>query len=64
MIDIVQADENGNYNFNIPFTYGTTLIELHQYGPNGEHTQQRKMYQIPVNQIPEANMNIRQTSAD
>ncbi|MCB0749648.1 MAG: hypothetical protein KDC90_19485, partial [Ignavibacteriae bacterium] len=53
LIDIVQADENGNYNFNIPFTYGTTLIELHQYGPNGEHTQQRKMYQIPVNQIPE-----------
>ncbi len=52
LVDIVQADEKGNYQFYLPFSYGTTQVELRQYGLNGETKLERKMYQIPNAQLP------------
>lgn len=56
IIDIVNADAEGNYYFDIPFTYGTTLLELHEIGPNGEYKIENKIYHIPIEQIPEGNL--------
>jgi hypothetical protein len=56
LIDITKADVNGKFKFYLPFTYGTTLIELHLLGPNGEYKIERKMYQIPINQVPKGNL--------
>ncbi len=52
IIDILQADADGNFNFNYPFSYGTTILEFKYYGTNGETKTERKLYQIPTNQIP------------
>ncbi len=56
LIDITKAGANGKFIFYLPFLYGNTLIELHLLGPNGEYEVVRKMYQIPVNQVPEKNL--------
>ncbi len=56
LIDIVNADEKGNYNFQIPFSYGTTMLELHETGLNGEYNIKNKMYQIPIEQVPEGKL--------
>ena len=56
LIDIVKANSNGDFGFRIPFVYGTTLIELHMFGTNGEFEIIRKMYQIPFNQVPEGRL--------
>jgi len=56
LVDIVYADENGKYNFLLPFNYGTTLLEFHELGPNGEYRIQRKMYQIPIDQVPKGRL--------
>ncbi|MCB9220090.1 MAG: hypothetical protein H6610_11610 [Ignavibacteriales bacterium] len=52
LIDIAHSGADGNYNFTIPFDYGTTSLELREYGPNGEFSVERKMYQIPIEQVP------------
>ncbi|MFZ1289215.1 MAG: hypothetical protein WAR79_03965 [Melioribacteraceae bacterium] len=52
IIEIIEADENGNFSFSLPFSYGTTILEFKKYGPNGETKFERKLYQIPVTQIP------------
>ena len=56
LIDILQADEKGNYSFLIPFSYGTTLLELHQIGPHGELEIKNKLYQIPIEQVPKGRL--------
>ncbi len=56
LIDIVKSDNEGKFSFYLPFAYGTTLIELHLFGPNGEFKIRRKMYQIPTNQVPKGNL--------
>jgi hypothetical protein len=56
LVDIVKTDDKGNYDFLIPFSYGTTLLELHEIGPNGEYNVETKMYQIPIEQIPKGRM--------
>ena len=56
LIEIVQADEKGNYSFLIPFSYGTTLLDLHQIGPHGELEIESKIYQIPVEQVPKGRL--------
>ena len=56
LIDIVHADQKGKYDFYIPFSYGTTLLELHKIGPNGEYEIENKMYQIPIEQVPEGRL--------
>ncbi|MBK8947010.1 MAG: hypothetical protein IPM32_17320 [Ignavibacteriae bacterium] len=56
IIEITEADENGNYNFDIPLSYGTTILEIKQYGPNGETKFERKLYQIPTTQIPKGEL--------
>lgn len=56
LIDIVESDTRGQYSFQVPFNYGTTFIELHEFGPNGEFNIKNKMYQIPVDQIPKGRL--------
>ncbi|MCP5061017.1 MAG: hypothetical protein GY936_00945 [Ignavibacteriae bacterium] len=56
LIDIVKANSDGEFGFRIPFVYGTTLIELHMFGTNGEFELIRKMYQIPFNQVPQGRL--------
>ncbi len=43
-------------DFLIPFSYGTTLLELHQIGPHGELEIESKLYQIPIEQVPEGRL--------
>lgn len=52
LIDIIYTDENGKYNVNIPFSYGTTILELHEIGPNGEYNIKNRLYQIPNELLP------------
>ena len=56
LIDIAKSDDEGKFSFYLPFAYGTTLIELHLFGPNGEFKIIRKMYQIPINQVPKGSL--------
>jgi len=52
LIEILDADSKGNYDIHIPFSYGTTMLELHEIGTNGEYNIKNRMYQIPTEQIP------------
>ncbi len=49
LIDIQKADASGMFTFDLPITYGTTLVEMNFYGPTGEFYTENRLYQTPIN---------------
>jgi hypothetical protein len=47
LFEISKADATGSYSFNLPLTYGTTLVQKKYYGPTGEYYSENKLYQTP-----------------
>ena len=48
-----KADDLGNYQFNIPMTYGSNTIELKIYSPDGQLIENNKRIQVPFDYLPE-----------
>ncbi len=57
LIDYTKSDASGNFKFKIPLSYGTTLIQLKYYGPEGEYYTDKKIYQIPFTLLPPKEFN-------
>lgn len=47
LIAVTTADEFGDFYFDMPLSYGTTLLEMKYFGPNGEYYEQSRLYQTP-----------------
>ncbi len=57
LIDYTKSDASGNFRFKLPLSYGTTLVQLKYYGPDGEYYTDKKIYQIPFTLIPPKEFN-------
>ncbi len=57
LIDYTKSDASGNFKFKLPLSYGTTLIQLKYYGPDGEYYTDKKIYQIPFTLLPPKELN-------
>ncbi len=47
LIDVAKADAVGDFYFDMPLSYGTTLLQLKFYGPGGEYYERTRLYQTP-----------------
>ncbi len=47
LIAVTKADAVGDFYFDMPLSYGTTLLEMKFYGPGGEYYEQNRLYQTP-----------------
>jgi len=47
LIDIAKADAVGDFYFDLPLAYGTTMVQMKFYGPGGEFYDQERLYQTP-----------------
>ncbi len=56
-IDYVTADENGNYEFEIPLNYGMTYVKLRHLGTKGEVYVDEKLFHIPYELLPPKELN-------
>ncbi len=52
LVDMVQADSNGFYRFQVPVGYGTTDRMLRQIGPYGEVVTEERRLQLNPDMIP------------
>lgn len=52
LVGSTKADALGFYRFEIPLVYGSSVIQLKQYGPSGEYEEQSERIQIPFTLIP------------
>ncbi len=52
LINFVQADASGFYNFEVPLMYGNTAVKLHFYGPYGEERIEDRTINIPYTFVP------------
>lgn len=52
LINYVKADAAGFYTFNVPLTYGNSLIKLRFYGPYGEERTSEQNISVPFNFLP------------
>ncbi len=52
LIDYVQSDASGFYQFEVPLVYGNSAITLRFYGPWGEERTEERQYKIPFNFLP------------
>ncbi len=52
LIDFTHSDENGQYSFFVDIDYGTTRLELHFFGPDGEIRTEERWVSVPFNLIP------------
>ncbi len=52
LVDFVTADQQGNYSFNVDINYGTSVVTLKKFGPNGEIETEDRQIQVPYNLIP------------
>lgn len=57
LYDFVRADGLGNYSFNIPFTYGSNVVSLKIFGPNGEIIEDNKIINISTVLLPPGEFN-------
>ena len=48
-----EADELGNYSFEVPLTYGSTYMTVKIYGPSGQFEKRRRRLQVPFTFVPE-----------
>jgi hypothetical protein len=51
-----KADDLGNYQFNIPMTYGSNTIELKIYSPDGQLIVNNKRIQVPFDYLPKGDI--------
>lgn len=47
LIAVTTADAVGDFYFDMPLAYGTTLLAMKFYGPGGEYYEQTRLYQTP-----------------
>ncbi|HVP07029.1 MAG TPA: hypothetical protein VMS71_04235, partial [Candidatus Acidoferrum sp.] len=52
LTDWASADEKGEYDFNLDIVYGSSLITLKMYGPNGEIRTEEQYVRVPYNLVP------------
>lgn len=52
MVAYTRADDLGNYQFNIPMTYGSNTIELKIYSPDGQLIENNRRIQVPFDYLP------------
>ena len=52
LTDFVYTDQSGEYRFNLDIVYGSSLITIKMYGPNGEIRTEEQYVRIPYNLIP------------
>jgi hypothetical protein len=57
LYDYKKSDESGNVSFQVPLNYGSSIIYLKIYGPNGELLENNKRIQIPLNFLPQGEVN-------
>jgi hypothetical protein len=57
LFDVVKSDATGNFSFDLPLNYGTSLVKLKFYGNFGEYQEKTKLYQIPVLLLQENEIN-------
>ncbi len=57
LYDYKKSDESGNVSFQVPLNYGSSVIYLKIYGPNGELLENNKRIQIPLNFLPQGEVN-------
>jgi len=48
LIDVAKSDAIGNFSFDLPLNYGTTMAKLKYFGPFGEYFEKMKVYQTPL----------------
>jgi hypothetical protein len=53
LIDYTTANEFGEFTFDIPLNYGTNVIELKIYSPQGELIEDNRQVQIPFDLLPD-----------
>lgn len=47
LIAVTKSDAAGDFYFDMPLSYGTTLLEMKFYGPLGEYYEESRLYQTP-----------------
>jgi len=47
LIAVATADAVGDFYFDLPLSYGTTLMKMKFYGPGGEYYEETRLYQTP-----------------
>ncbi len=52
LTDFMYTNQNGEYDFNLDIVYGSSLVTLKMYGPNGELRTEEHFIAIPYNLIP------------
>ncbi len=52
LIDYATADQTGEYNFAVAINYGSSIITLKKYGPNGEIETEEQERRVPYNLVP------------
>ena len=55
--DFIHTGENGNYNFSLPLTYGTTLTKIISYDKEGNIFETNRLFQIPIDFLPDGELN-------
>ncbi|MEA3477630.1 MAG: SPOR domain-containing protein [Bacteroidota bacterium] len=56
LVDYVQSDASGFYQFEVPLVYGNSAITLRFYGPWGEERIEERTINIPFTFLPHKNM--------
>ena len=52
LISYTRADASGYFSFKVPIVYGTSMMTLRYYGPNGEIKSDQRTYSMPFNLLP------------
>lgn len=52
LIDFVEADQGGEYNFSVDVNYGSSDLQLKMFGPNGEIRTENRHVRVPYTLIP------------
>lgn len=53
LVNFMKADASGFYSFEIPMTYGSSVVKLRFFGPWGEERTTEQYINIPFNFIPQ-----------
>ncbi|MEX1213058.1 MAG: SPOR domain-containing protein [Balneolaceae bacterium] len=59
LVDFLRADNEGEYRFKFPLTYGTSRYDLRIYHPNGEISERQTRIQIPFEFNPPGELTYR-----
>ncbi len=52
LLDFAEADQAGDYHFNVDIQYGSSDLQLKMYGPNGEIRTEERHMRVPYTLIP------------